>query len=142
MSNEETKTTPHAMDVMTVTAEIEQTLDYIQEASVDLRSVLEVAEPTVTVSKNTLKRVLDGLNTLRQQMKTLLQAQTRQEKSSLVALYYGVLLGGLIGVIGNFFVQLFFVEVTFWTWVGLLFSGALFLLICALLFFQAKKYAS
>jgi len=134
MNNEETQATPHAID--THNGDVSDYLIRdIQEATIDLRSRLRIGEPNVTVPTGILERVLDGVE-------TLTKAQATQEKRSVASLYFGTLLGLLIGVVGNFFVSFWFQPLNIWNLLGLIVSGILLLLTSVALFFQVKKFST
>jgi len=53
----------------------------------------------------------------------------------------GVLLGALIGVLGNFFASFWFQPLTRWNILGLVATGVILALLIIGLYFQARKYA-
>lgn len=64
--------------------------------------------------------------------------QIRQEKHSRISYYLGLVLGGLLGVIGNFFVSYWFMTTR--DIIGLAVSGFLFVFLLVFLLYQARKY--
>jgi uncharacterized protein YegP (UPF0339 family) len=71
-------------------------------------------------------------------VKEIKETQFRQEKHSNISFYFGVLLGGLLGVVGNFFVS-------YWVMnpqniIGLIISGVLLIFMFMVLLCQARKY--
>jgi len=107
------------------------------QATVDLHSYLSRAQANrqhdVTVPTDTLQTLLDNVEAI----KTM---QGMQEKRSVASLYLGTLLGALIGIIGNFFVSFLLMQQNTWNIVGVAISFALLVLVCVVLFLQAKKY--
>ena len=84
----------------------------------------------------------DSLVTATSLLRTVLAQQKKGEKHSLVSLYIGVLLGALIGVIGNFFVSFWFQPLTPLNILGLLVTGIVLAVLTIALFFQARKYTT
>jgi len=107
------------------------------QATLDLHSCLLRAEEhqqhDVTVPTETLKTLLDSVETIK-------TAQNLQERHSVASLYFGTILGALIGIIGSFFVSFWFSVHDSWNAVGLAISSFLLLLVCVTLFMQARKY--
>jgi len=134
MNDEETEGTPHAIPVAYADT-LGALYRDLQEATVDVRSHIRIGEPEVTIPTNTLTRLVEGVE-------EILGTLNVQEKRSLSSLYMGALLGALIGVVGNFFVSLWFQTLTSLNIVGLLISGILLLIVSVALFLQAKRYAS
>ncbi len=108
------------------------------QATLDLHSYLLRAEDhrqlDVTVPTETLKTLLDSVETIK-------TAQNLQERHSVASLYFGTILGALIGMIGSFFVSFWFSIHDSWNIAGLAISSLLLLLVCVTLFMQARKYA-
>ena len=69
----------------------------------NIRSLFEATEDNVNVQKDNLKTILDGLDKLTEQSKKQLIVLDKQEKSSNFSLFYGALLGVLLGIVGIFF---------------------------------------
>jgi len=67
--------------------------------------------------------------------------EERRGKRELASLYAGVLFGGLLGVIGNFFVSFWFQEPTQMNIIGLLTSGMFLTLTTAALGLLTRKYS-
>lgn len=119
----------------------EHSRDVLQDfyqATLDLHSYLSRAERQrqhdVTVPTETLKTLLDNVETIK-------TVQRVQEKRSVASLYFGTILGALIGIIGNFLVSFLFMPYNWGNTFGLAISSFLFLSVCVTLFLQAKKYA-
>lgn len=108
------------------------------QATLDLHSYLLRAEEhrqhDVTVPTETLKTLLDSVETIK-------TAQNLQERHSVASLYFGTILGALIGIIGSFFVSFWFSVHDSSNVAGLAISSLLLVLVCVTLFMQARKYA-
>lgn len=88
-------------------------------------------------------RIIDLTKEIQKDVKEIRRTQTIQQKESLKSLYIGVLLGALIGVVGNFFVSYYF---QFYqtrntsNLIGFIVSGLFLLLISISLYYQARGY--
>lgn len=112
--------------------DIERVVNLLEQARTDYSDrglVLDVDRPDPLVTATSLLR-------------TVLAHQKKGEKRSLASLYIGVLLGALIGVIGNFFVSFWFQPLTNWNISGLVATGTVLVLLTTALFFQVRKYTT
>ncbi len=89
------------------------------------------------------KTIDQTINEVAHDVKEIKESQVRQETHSNVSFYFGVVLGGLLGVIGNFFVSFWFQNPQdSQNIIGLLFSGILFFVVLIVLLYQARKYVA
>jgi len=77
------------------------------------------------------------LQELARDVKEIKETQFRQEEHSNISFYFGALLGGLIGVIGNFFVS--YLVMTPPNIAGLIISGILLIVTVIVLLYQVRK---
>ena len=78
------------------------------------------------------------LHDVARDVKDVKDMQIRQEKHARISYYWGLVLGGLLGVIGNFFASYWFMTTR--DIVGLAVSGFLFVFVLIFLLYQARKY--
>lgn len=104
------------------------------DSKAELKNAIEKFKKTVPKSET---REI-SLQEVAQDVKHIKETQVRQEKESNASFYFGIVLGGLIGVIGNFFVSYWVMPST--NTLGLAISGALLVIMFIALFIQARKY--
>ncbi len=102
----------------------------------ELIEAIELFKDAVPEAK-TIDKTLEDIQ---RDVKTIKEGQFKQEKQSHLSFYFGVLLGGLLGVVGNFFVSFWFEKPSHERLLGLVVSGIFLLILFVILLLQARKY--
>lgn len=102
-----------------------------KEGLVNAIETIRNIAPKAKTTETTLQEVA-------RDVKEIKETQFRQEKHSNISFYFGVLLGGLIGVIGNFFVS--YLVMTPQNIAGLIISGILLIIMFIVLLYQVRKH--
>jgi len=104
------------------------------ESKEELRHAIE----TIRNIAPKAKTIETALQDVTRDVKEIKETQFRQEKHSKLSFYFGVLLGGLIGVLGNFFVS--YLVMTPQNIAGLTISGILLTIVFIILLYKVRKH--
>lgn len=85
------------------------------------------------------KDLKEQLEAFRDQLKSLSKEFKQEEKRSLADLYFGIIMGMLGGILGNYFVSLYFQPTNLWNIRGLILSFILIVILCTILVVMMVK---